>query len=334
MDTQLFRRALAIVGILSSSACPPARAADRAINAAVRETRDLLMWASGRLESDSAVIPVRGDMIRIVARITRAAYEGDRAALQRHHDELAPLRRHKNARLASRVRYWQGYAMWQRSINGFTDGHDPKELERDLRLALRHFEDALALDLRFVEAKIGAIACLQSLAYLNRQTPSAIPAIVSRLRRLFEESQAEAPENPRLLWVLGGQQWHRSTTIGERQDLALSTYARGLRFARDRKATAKDPVEPSWGEPELLMSLAWANLHRTPPDVRAAEQYAREALALVPYWRYIRNTLLPQIDGAGRKQPVQVRIMALKRTASAEPDDRPVRAISRHATDR
>ena len=334
MDTLFFRQALAIVGILSSSACPPAGAADRAINAAVRETRDLLMWASGRLESDSAVTPVRGDMIRIVARIRRAGYEGDRAALRRHHEELAPLRRQNDARMAARVRYWQGYAMWQRSIDGFNDGRDRKELERDLQLALRHFEDALALDLRFVEAKIGAIACLQSLAYLNREIPSAIPAIVSRLKRLFEESQGEAPENPRLLWVLGGQQWYQSTAIGERQDLAISTYARGLRLARERKAPAKDTVEPSWGEPELLMSLAWANLHRTPPDVRAAEQYAREALALVPYWRYIRNTLLPQIDSAGRKQPVEVRIMALKRTASAEPDDRPVRTISRNATDR
>ena len=91
----------------------------------------------------SAVTPVRSDLIRIVPRIRRAAYEGDRVALQRQHAELAPLRRRKDARMASRVRYWQAYAMWQRSINGFNDGHDPKELERDLRLALRHFEDAL-----------------------------------------------------------------------------------------------------------------------------------------------------------------------------------------------
>ena len=34
------------------------------------------------------------------------------------------------------------------------------------------------------------------------------------------------------------------------------------------------------------------------PDVAAAERYAREALARVPHWHYVRDILLPQIERA------------------------------------
>jgi hypothetical protein len=56
-----------------------------------------------------------------------------------------------------------------------------------------------------------------------------------------------------------------------------------------QKGVNSDPLEPSWGEPELLAALAWANLHRTTPDLNAAEEYARSALTLVPYWHYVRE---------------------------------------------
>jgi uncharacterized protein YciI len=62
-----------------------------------------------------------------------------------------------------------------------------------------------------------------------------------------------------------------------------------------------DTLEPSWGEPELLMSLAWSNLNRTTPDLNAAEQDAQAALKLVPYWHYVRDILMPQIRAAHAK---------------------------------
>jgi hypothetical protein len=39
-------------------------------------------------------------------------------------------------------------------------------------------------------------------------------------------------------------------------------------------------LEPAWGDPELLMNLAFANLNRATPDVDTAERYAERALAL------------------------------------------------------
>jgi len=62
-----------------------------------------------------------------------------------------------------------------------------------------------------------------------------------------------------------------------------------------------DLLEPSWGEPELLMNRAWSNLHRTTPDLKAAQHDAAAALILVPYWHYVRDILLPQIQDAQAK---------------------------------
>jgi hypothetical protein len=49
------------------------------------------------------------------------------------------------------------------------------------------------------------------------------------------------------------------------------------------------------------MSLAWSNLNRTTPDLKAAEQHAQDALKLVPYWHYVRDILMPQIRTAQAK---------------------------------
>ena len=78
--------------------------------------------------------------------------------------------------------------------------------------------------------------------------------------------------------------------------LTLSCFSHGKE--RKLKGAVTDPLEPSWGEPELLMSLAWSTLNRATPDVNAADQYAHSALALVPYWHYARDILLPQIQTA------------------------------------
>jgi hypothetical protein len=49
------------------------------------------------------------------------------------------------------------------------------------------------------------------------------------------------------------------------------------------------------------MNLAWANLHRTAPDLDAADRYAHSALQIVPYWHYVRDILIPQINDAKAK---------------------------------
>ena len=58
---------------------------------------------------------------------------------------------------------------------------------------------------------------------------------------------------------------------------------------------------PDWGKPEALMSLAYAQTIKSPPDLDAATDNARAALKLQPQWHYARDILIPQIE-AKRKQ--------------------------------
>jgi hypothetical protein len=239
-------------------------------------------------------------VVKIVAQIQKADYAGDRAALQRLYAELAPFV--ADEKIGSRVRYWRGFALWRRAINGFNDSADPKDLEHDLTEAIVDFKEASAKDPAFVDAKIGTISCLGNLAYLARGDASRVQELIAQSSALVKEAKTAAPENPRLLWVLGPIYWNIPPERGGGQDKAIEGYQKGLEATHQQKGTKSDPLEPSWGEPELLMSLAWSNLNRTTPDLNAAERQARSALALVPYWHYVRDILLPQIQAAKPKQ--------------------------------
>lgn len=231
--------------------------------------------------------------VEIVERIRRADYEGDRATLQRLFEELAPFA--ETGDLASRVRYWRGFALWRKVLNGFNDSVDPKELEQDATRAVSEFEQAFTRDPAFVDAKVAASGCLSNLVYLNRENPARMQELIARSGGLLKEARAAAPDNPRLLWVWGAIQWVVGPERGGGQAAAMATYEKGLALARQRTGSGSDPLMPSWGEPELLMSLAWSSLNMTTPDVAAAQKYATEALAIVPYWHYVRDILLPQI---------------------------------------
>jgi hypothetical protein len=115
---------------------------------------------------------------------------------------------------------------------------------------------------------------------------------------LTKDILAAAPESPRLYWVLGPQRWWTPVEQGGGQAAAFAAYEKGLQLARRQKGTTADPLEPSWGEPELLMNLAWSSLNQTMPDAAAAQAYAQQALNLVPNWRYVRDVLMPQIRKA------------------------------------
>ena len=235
----------------------------------------------------------RQSMAKIVARIQKADYEGNRNALDCLAEALAPYT--EKGPLVSRARYWRGFAMWRRAFNGFNDAVDPKELEQDLTDAMKEFADATARDPEFVDAKVAAASCAWTLAFLNKDNAPRRQEYVAQGVRLIGEARKASPENPRYLWVQGGGDWYVPPERGGGQAKAIETYERGLEAARKQKGGMTDPLEPSWGEAELLMSLAWSHLNRAAPDIDAAESNARAALALVPNWHYVRDILLPQI---------------------------------------
>ncbi|MGA8429062.1 MAG: hypothetical protein WB729_04540 [Candidatus Sulfotelmatobacter sp.] len=244
----------------------------------------------------SAAKRSRDAVIQLVTQIQRSDYEGDRTALKRLYGELTPFLQNKH--LVSRVEYWRGFALWRRALNGFNESVDPKELQEDLEQAVADFKQASAADPSFTDAKIGAGSCLSNLMFLNQKNTSRMPELIAEAGRVLKEARAEAPENPRLYWVLGPNLWYAPAEHGGSQSQAIEMYQKGLELTRTGKGRTSDPLEPSWGEPELLMNLAWSNLHRTTQDLKAAKSYAQSALDLVPYWHYVKDILMPQIDKA------------------------------------
>src|SRR5690242_10880975 len=96
----------------------------------------------------------RKPVLTIVAQIKRADYEGNRPALKNLYEQLAPFL--DDHQIDVRVRYWRGFALWRRALNGFNESVDRVELEQDLRAAVDEFDNALVRDPNFVDAKIGA----------------------------------------------------------------------------------------------------------------------------------------------------------------------------------
>jgi tetratricopeptide (TPR) repeat protein len=231
----------------------------------------------------------------IAALIQRADYEGDQAAMQRGYEDVKAFL--ENPELASRVRYWRGFAQWRRAINGFNDKVDPKELEQELNTALDEFKAALEKDPKFVDAKIGMISCNGFLLFVDAKDETRRKQRIERILALEKEATAMAPDNPRLIWVRGPILWNSPPERGGGQDKAMQNYERGLEICSHLKPS-DDPIEPSWGKPELMMNLAYCHLNGAVHDFGAAERYARSALEIVPYWHYTRDILLPQILAA------------------------------------
>ncbi|HZQ68715.1 MAG TPA: hypothetical protein VFA68_09375 [Terriglobales bacterium] len=237
-------------------------------------------------------------MVKIVAQIQRADYEGDRAALIRLYDQLMPFV--SNKEVGARVRYWRGFALWRRALNGANESVKPAELDSDLKQAVVEFREAISADATFVDARIAAASCLFFRLFLNRGDNERVKEFLPEAMQWMKDAQTAAPDNPRFLWVQGGTFWYLPPERGGGETKAMETYQKGLESARKQSAST-DPLNPSWGEPELLMNLSWSSLHASKPDPDAAEAYANEALKRIPYWHYVRDILLPQIQSAKQK---------------------------------
>src|SRR6267143_7320963 len=185
----------------------------------------------------------REAVVKLVKQIQKADYEGDRAALQSLYADLEPF--NADEKLASRVRYWRGFALWRRAINGFNDSADPKDLEHDLTQAIAEFKESAAKDPAFADSKVGTISCLSSLIYLALGHADRVQELIAQSSPLVKELRASSPENPRFVWVLGGILWNLPPERGGGQDKAIESYLKGLEAVRKSKAAPSDPLEPS-----------------------------------------------------------------------------------------
>src|SRR5437868_13112479 len=244
----------------------------------------------------------REQIITIVSQIQRADYECDRPTLKKCYDALAPFVNNKE--LGVRIRYWRGFARWRDGINAGSDAVDPGEMEKLFLSGADEFKTALALDPGFVDAKVGLISCLGHVAYFHRAEKERVQEMVKPIFALVAEAKAAAPDNPRLIWVCGPILWYTPVDRGGGLNKGIENYERGLQVCEKLKPVTA-ALEPGWGKPGLLMSLAYTQLTRNPPEIEKAERNARAALEIVPYWHYARDILLPQIAEAKAKQAKQ-----------------------------
>ena len=222
----------------------------------------------------------REPVIRIVSRVQRADYEGDRVMLKRRYDELAQFL--DNKALAARVRYWRGFAMWRRAINGFNDAVDPKELEQDLQMALDEFKEV-------------------------KETEPGIRGCEDRDRVVHKFAGLHPPERPRTAQGTdrgadtrgegsqGGCAGQSASSLGARSEcfhIAAGAWRRPGESDRDvregvgafpeKQSRARTGSSRHGAKPELLMNLAYSNLNKNTPDVNLAERQARAALEHCP----------------------------------------------------
>lgn len=244
-------------------------------------------WAQGAETPDATM-----------RQIIRADYQGNREALARLAAALVPA---DGAADGVLIRYWRGFAWWRRAINGFNETPLPTDLGTDLARATDEFEQAVALRPDFVDGLAGLLSCLQLNAFLARDDQDTLKRLLPVYRQTLERAQRLDGSHPRLLWVIGQGSWYTppgapASIVAERQAAAFGMYDQGLREMARRRATR--PLEPVWGEAELLMNLAWSRLNAATPDPVSAREYADRALALAPDWHYVKDILLPQIRRA------------------------------------
>jgi len=240
----------------------------------------------------------RDRVTEIVSAIQRADYEGNRPALKQQYDQLTPFLEDKE--LASRVRYWRGFARWRDGINAGNESVDPGEMEKLFLAGADEFKAALALDPTFVDAKVGLISCLGHCVYFHRNEKERAQEMVKPIFALVGEAKAAAPDNPRLIWIMGPILFYTPPEKGGGMDKVIENNERGVAICSQLMPPA-DKLEPSWGKPELLMSLAYEYMTKNPPDFDKAEKNAQAALEIVPYWHYVRDILMAQIVAAKNK---------------------------------
>jgi tetratricopeptide (TPR) repeat protein len=233
-------------------------------------------------------------LISIKAEVMSADYRADLAALGRLREAALALA--DAPAVGYLARYWAAYSSWRIAINGASRGMKSPDLRAHLEQALSGFEACIQQRSDFADASAAASSVTGWLATWEKGGTPAMMARFARSRKLLTRARELAPENPRVLWVLGGVYLFSPAGHGGDKNRAIEIYQRMAEVAR--AAGRSDSPLPDWGLPEAHMSLAYARLQSSPPQPDAAAGEAREALRLEPDWSYVRDILMPQIEVA------------------------------------
>jgi len=237
--------------------------------------------------------PAAHELASLKGQVMSADYRADLKELARLQDELAKWP--KDRELAYLARYWAGFASWRLAMNGANHDMKPEEMTKNVKSAATSFYFAIQLKDDFADAYAAAASLNGWLAKIQMDSDHDMVAVKERVSlayALLARATKLEPENPRVLWIKGG---FLQFAPGGSLERAIEVYQQMLKEAEQRSVDTASAF-PDWGRPEALMSLAYAHLSRTPPDLALARDEASAALKLVPEWSYVRDTLLPQIE--------------------------------------
>lgn len=195
--------------------------------------------------------------------------------------------------------YWAGFASWRLAINGASHGMSAADLRANLEAAAADFEASIQLRDTFADSYAAAAGIAGWLPQFGGDA-AAIREGIARYQRLLARAKQLEPDNPRVLWVEAIPYLFLPVERGGNPARGMELYRRMIEVARP--PVASSPL-PDWGKPEAFMSLAFAHLGQSAPDLAAAEQEARAALDLRPDWSYVKDVLLPQIEKRARPAP-------------------------------
>lgn len=229
----------------------------------------------------------------IVSDIRAADYAGDRAKLEALFLEAEPFTTSGQEKVYAR--YWRGFAKWRNAINGNNENIDAKILAQLCQEGATEFEASVKEVETFVEGKIGALGAKLLYLYFSMSDQEKVAAQIPAVTNLARELRASAPDNPRLVWVLGPGLLRTPVERGGGFENVIASYEKALAKLATNPPKKSHPLDPDWAEAELEMSLGWTYLNAPTPDKTKAEMHARKALKLVPTWHYVKDILLPQI---------------------------------------
>jgi len=217
------------------------------------------------------------------------------------------------------ARYWRGFAFWRSAgnlMNG--DATNPRALT-DLKSAENEFGAAMADPAVAADAKSARASCVLTLAYMAGAEADRGAALKEYLQ-LMKEAKAAQPDNPRAHWIYDWGLYYAPPPVGG-ADASVAALTAALDAAKRDALAPHPPAAPTWGEPELLMALAWVQANRPDPNLKEADRRAHEALARVPDWHYVKAFLLPQIHTkmSGGTTPIACPFANGDQEASAEP---------------
>ena len=215
-------------------------------------------------------------LLEAKAQMMAADYRADLAELARVRDAMIPLA--DDPQWGYLAHYWAGFASWRLAINGVNREIVPADVKAHLEKASIDLDAAVRLRDDFADGYAAAASVNGWLGTMQGSDVAKFRELVTHARQQLARAKELAPANPRVVWVEAMTLSGTPVAYGGNPERALQILRESL-DAGDFTALPASPL-PDWGQPEILMSLAWGNLNAATSDLAAAADQAGAALQL------------------------------------------------------